>query len=432
MWSGDHVVLIGGGVSGALTAVRLAERGFRVTVLEKAAVGNGSSGRSAAGIRAQFGVEETIVGMRYSQWWYGHFGEHLRSDQRAIRQNGYLFLYEDPESVPPWRPRARSEAAAAWQRARANVELQRRLGVPVEVLAPDQIGRRWPHLLTERLIGATWCATDGFLFPTVIYGEGFRRAQELGVTLLQHVEVIGARCRGGRLVSVETARGEFAADWFVNCTNAWAPRLSRRIGGMPLPIAPIKRYLYFLKPAREVIPAAQWERLPMTIYGMGGGRGAHSRPDGPLLLLAWGHPAEPEPDFTDEDQDRIAPKFSHKDGIDNYGYAVLRELDEFAPTLANCGGLVATTCGYYGVTPDANPLLGIDANHANLVHAAGFSGHGLMHAPVTALLVEAILAGDVQDGRVRLPQPFAAHSIDLAAFDPGRDFSRSQAESLVL
>ncbi len=59
----EHVVLIGGGSTNALTAVRLAERGFRVTVLEKAKIGNGSSSRSAAGIRAQFSVEETVIGM---------------------------------------------------------------------------------------------------------------------------------------------------------------------------------------------------------------------------------------------------------------------------------------------------------------------------------------------------------------------------------
>jgi sarcosine oxidase, subunit beta len=437
MAGGDHVVVIGGGVSGALASVRLAERGFRVTALEKAAIGNGSSSRSSAGIRAQFGVEETIVGMMYSTWWYTHIHEQLHTPanqcQPAIKQNGYLFLYEHPErAVPPWKPEARREVAASWQRALANVERQQRLGLRVEVLAPDDIGHRWPHLQTERLIGATWCATDGFLYPPVIYGEGFRRAQELGVTVKQDTEVIGARCRGGRLVSVETTLGEIEADWFVNCTNAWAPRVSRRIGGMPLPIAPVKRYLYYLRPEREALPAEEWERLPMTIYGMGGGRGAHSRPDGPLLLLAWGHPSDPEPDFSDEDQDRIRPGFSHKEGIDNFGYAVLQELDLFAPALANCGGLVATTSGFYGVTPDANPLIGFDTNQSNLVHAAGFSGHGLMHAPITALLVEALLAGDTKDGRVRLPPPFETHTIDLQAFNPARDFSASHAESTVL
>ena len=84
--SAGRVVIIGGGATGALTAVRLAERGFHVTVLEKAAPGNGSSSRSAAGIRAQFSTEETVVGMQYSEWWYSHFHDILRSPAEAREQ----------------------------------------------------------------------------------------------------------------------------------------------------------------------------------------------------------------------------------------------------------------------------------------------------------------------------------------------------------
>ena len=170
----------------------------------------------------------------------------------------------------------------------------------------------------------------------------------------------------------------------------------------------------------------------MTIYGLGPGRGAHTRPEGPQLLVGMGHVAEPEPDFEDADQDRIEPGFHHAHGVDNYAYTVLEQIATFAPRLADCGGIAATTCGYYGTTPDANPLIGFDANQSNLVHAVGFSGHGLMHAPVTAVLVEALLARDARDGRVRLPHPFEHHTIDLAAFAPDRDFSRSHGESMVL
>ena len=108
--SSEHVVVIGGGATGALIAVRLAERGFRVTVVEKAQVGNGSTSRSAAGIRAQFSTEETVVGMQYSEWWYSHFHDLLHSptdvrQQPVMRQNGYLFLYEAPDAIPAWQPR---------------------------------------------------------------------------------------------------------------------------------------------------------------------------------------------------------------------------------------------------------------------------------------------------------------------------------------
>src|SRR5579863_4964880 len=435
--SAEHVVIIGGGATSALIAVRLAERGFRVTVLEKAQPGNGSSSRSAAGIRAQFSTEETVVGMQYSEWWYSHFHDllHCPTDirqQPVMRQNGYLFLYEAPDAIPAWQLRRRDELAQVWHHAQAAARMQQGLGLPVEVLTPQIVKERWPHLSVDRLIGATWCATDGFLIPHMIYSEGFRRAKELGVQIQQRTEVLGALLQADRISSLVTDKGTIEADWFVNATNIWAARLSPRIGGMPLAVSPIKRYLYFLKPSQPVMDQTKWHQLPMTIYGVGSHRGAHSRPENDLLLLAWGHETEPEIDFSDADQDRIDPPFRHDNGIDNYGYAILEQVEQFSPLLANSGGIVATTCGFYGVTPDANPLIGRDTHQQNLVHAVGFSGHGLMHAPITALLVEAVLTGSIEDGRVRLPAPFDHAHIDLNTFDPGRAFDSSRKETLVL
>ena len=435
--SAEHVVIIGGGATSALIAVRLAERGFRVTVLEKAQLGNGSSSRSAAGIRAQFSTEETVVGMQYSEWWYSHFHELLHSppdvrQQPVMRQNGYLFLYEAPDAIPAWQPRRQHEVAEIWQHAQAAVDMQQRLGLPVEVLTPQIVQERWPYISPDRLIGAAWCPTDGFLMPHMIYNEGFRRAKELGVQVQQHTEVLGAMLRADRISALVTNRETIEADWFVNATNAWAARISTRIGGMALPVSPLKRYLYFLKPAHPVMDATAWHRLPMIIYGVGSHRGAHSRPEHELLLLAWAHETEPETSFSDADQDRIDPPFRHNNGIDNYGYAILEQVEQFSPLLANSGGLVATTCGFYGSTPDANPLIGRDSNQQNLVHAVGFSGHGLMHAPITALLVEAVLTDSVDHGRVRIPAPFDHATIDLNTFNPGRAFESSRRETLVL
>jgi sarcosine oxidase subunit beta len=216
----------------------------------------------------------------------------------------------------------------------------------------------------------------------------------------------------------------------VNATNAWAPRVSRALGGMDLPIAPTKRYLYHFEPTQPIMSEVAWGRLPMVVFGLGPGRGAHARPDGPLLLVGGAGADTPEPDFSADDQDAIRDGFNHAVGIDNAAYALLAQLDEFAPALANCGGIKATTCGFYAMSPDGSPLIGRDSRLTNLAHAAGFSGHGVMHAPVTARLVEALLAGDARDGVVALPEGFG--SIHLAAFDPARDFSVAPVESVVL
>ncbi len=431
MATGEHVAIIGGGVTGALCAVRLAERGFRVTVLEKAHIGNGSSSRSAAGIRAQWGVPETIRGLLYAEAWYGQFHDALRTPverrQPVIRRNGYLFLFENPDAVEPER---RADTAAAWALGQANMATQRAEGAHVEALTPAELAHRWPWLDTDRLIGATWGPNDGFLYPHMIYGEGFRRARELGVQVWTETEALGAQTRGGRITTLETTRGPLEVDWVVNAANAWAPRVSQRLGGMALPIAPTKRYLYHLEPTHPILDAGDWERLPMFIFGMGPGRGAHARPDGPLLLLGGAGATEPESTFTDDDQDAIRDGFNHAVGIDNAAYDLLAQVDDFSTALANCGGVKATTCGFYAMSPDGVPLIGRDTHLANLAHAAGFSGHGVMHAPITALLVEALLASDAHDGAVSLP--FGMGEIHLSAFDPARDFSATRAESAVL
>src|SRR5947207_1163033 len=125
-----------------------------------------------------------------------------------------------------------------------NASLQQRLGLPVELLTPQNVEERWPCLNPDRLTGATWCPTDGFLIPDMIYTEGFRRAKELGVQVRQHTEVIGALLGADRISALVTNKGTIEADWFVNATNIWAARLSPRIGGMALAVSPLKRFLH--------------------------------------------------------------------------------------------------------------------------------------------------------------------------------------------
>ena len=59
--------------------------------------------------------------------------------------------------------------------------------------------------------------------------------------------------------------------------------------------------------------------------------------------------------------------------------------------------------------------------------------NGLMHAPITALLVEAIITNDInQENKVKLPPAFEKHTIDLNTFAPTRTFSPMKKETLVL
>lgn len=421
-----RVAVIGGGSVGALCAARLAEGNFDVTLIEKAAIGNGSSSRSAACIRAQFGKPETVVGMMYSEAWYDRFNEHLRvpRDEQVdvISHNGYLFLYEDPQA----NPQHDAALASAWATAVEAFDMQRSVGLDVELLTPAEVADRWPHISPDNLIGATWCPRDGFLLTDPIYTQGVRWAKELGATVLTYTEVTGAEHENGRITALRTTKGSIEVDYIVNATNAWAPRISRTVGGMEIPVKPEKRYLWYWDPTAEFLTAfgeRNWRQLPMTIYGMGGNRGVYSRPDGTQLMIGWAHDADPEYNFTDEDQDTVASNFHHT----NRGDEARASMASFVPDLIDDGRWKTTTAGYYATTPDHTPMIGYDTQRSNLLHAVGCSGHGLMHAPITAFLVEALLTENVDpEGRVYLPAPFNTLAIDTAAFAPTRSFDRDE------
>lgn len=451
---GDNVVIIGGGATGALTAVQLAEAGFNVTVLEQGNIGNGSSSRSAACIRAQFDIPETVLGMVFSEHWYTDISDHLKipksEREEVITKNGYLFLYEDEDATELWHHDLRRSRKEGWKKAMENAKMQQDLGLPVEVLDMNDVSARWPHLDGDRMnymIGATWCPTDGFLKHDLIYRLGFHRARELGVTILVNTKVVGAKIGADRkLEGVYLADGQFIpADVVVNATNAWAPRVSESLGGVTLPIKPIKRYLTSTNAPAD-FDQEVWRKLPMTIYGLDSDRIAYSRPDGMNLMCGWAHKTHSKPDFDTQDQDIIEPGFAPKDssGGETYAHALLAQIAEHAPSLVGefprFAG-VGITCGFYGDTPDHNPLIGWDPQVKGLMHACGFSGHGLMHAPITAALVTGLIAKtyedivlhDKKEQVIWLPAPWRSEGrspLCTSAFAVNRSFDKLEGKVL--
>jgi glycine/D-amino acid oxidase-like deaminating enzyme len=148
------------------------------------------------------------------------------------------------------------------------------------------------------------------------------------------------------------------------------------------------------------------------------------------LLFAWER--RPAPLATDPGDDALWRGQDEPDpgyGVrpESYGFEILEGLARHLPVLADEVVLRRVTCGWYAVTPDHKAILGEDPRCAGLYHAAGFSGHGIMHAPATGEVVaarvldrpSAILAGDALETR-----------FGLGPLLDGRE--RGPAESMVL
>lgn len=367
-----RVVIIGAGITGTLTAVRLRRAGWEVLLVEARHVGAGSSSRSAACIRQQFSTPETVLGMRYSVDVYRRFPAEVGGRVVPIVENGYLFLFDEDASV-----------AAAAER----VEMQHGVGLTdVELLDGPETERRFPFVDSGVVRGATWCPSDGFLRPEVVYGEAAASARTRGVRILQNAPVTESRHAGGRLTAVKAGGAWLEADLFIDATNAWSTRLAPILGATVLPVLPIKRHLWFLVRG-EAMTAAELSRLPMVISP----KGAYCHPENAdTLMCGWALPVEAEPDFSDADQDRILEAFDHRGGPDSFAFETWLALAEVMPSIGEFAGIQATTCGFYGVTPDHNPFLGFDPQVPNLLRLVGFSGHGAMFGPFSARVAEVL------------------------------------------
>lgn len=406
------VCVIGGGVTGVLSAWELARSGHRVVLVEARTLGSGASSRSAACIRSQFATSSTVRGMLYATMFFERWTRIIPDSEPPLKQNGYLFL---------------KNYLADLEAVKRQVALQRDAGLAeVRFLSPDEINGLFPYIDTIGITGATWCPRDGFLFPGIVYQDGGQAARALGVEIVQNDEVVGARVSSGRASAVVLKSGRVVeADLFLDAANVWAPGVARLFGGLELPIRPERRYLYFLAGLKADsdwgLTLEDFPRLPMTITPCG----AYSRPENRQLMMGWLQAPGPVTPTLDN-QDEVEPGFGL--GASEYGAAMRKEVTQFLPAAQDMGRLTAVTTGFYDTTPDHNPLFGYDSRVGNLIHASGFSGHGLMHAPFSGRIVAELAAAgrDLES----LDLPWGLGRVDLRPYRLDRAFEH--LEGLVI
>ncbi len=410
-----RVAIIGGGATGALLSFELARQGHDVVLIEAGMIGHGSSSRSAACIRQQFGTPSTVRGMifarRYYDYWDSFFGK-----VKPIVHSGYLFLKN-------WT----SDLVKIEQ----TVKMQRDAGLKeVEILSVESVNKLFPYIDTIGITCATWCPSDGFLFPDKVFTDAVEGAKEYGATIILNDEVVSAQCAGDACVSVKTKSGRIiSSDYFVNAAGVWAPNISSILGGFEIDIKARKRYLYFMDgfdsdslKTDQVMTESHLKNLPMIITP----EGSYCRPEsqGSGRIMAGWLQFENSVNPSFETQDIIEKGFGIHD-YNDYGWAVRKSLMTHIPDINNMGPLYSVTSGFYEDTPDHNPLIGFDPIMKNLIHCAGFSGHGLMHAPFSAFVVSNLLSAGRDLDNISLP--FDLGEVDLKPFSVSRVFQSGEA-----
>ncbi|MBX5448886.1 NAD(P)/FAD-dependent oxidoreductase [Thermogemmatispora sp.] len=370
------ITIVGGGIMAATLAYQLARRGIgEVVVLERETVASGSIGRATGGLRQQFADELDIIFAHEGLHFYQRFIAEMQAETALAApppppfyQYGYLFLVSNNER---------------WRAMQGYVALQRRLGVPTELLTPEEVVARWPglRLVTEDLCGATFCPTDGYTDPAAMTRALLGTARRLGVSVYEHSPVVAIQVARGRVQAVETPQRRLLTPLVINATGAYAALTARLAGINDLPVYPLRRQLYLC----EAVPGLP-QALPMVVDQA---TGLHFRwREGDLLV---GLPHSPSPD---EEAASLALAPTAFDlTLDPAVWSQIKQaIAHRFPALAGLH-LRRAWAGLYEMTPDEHPILG-PTEVEGFLCACGFSGHGFMHAPLAAqLLIDYITTG---------------------------------------
>ncbi|MHB8507110.1 MAG: NAD(P)/FAD-dependent oxidoreductase [Candidatus Dormibacteria bacterium] len=379
MPAGVNVLVIGAGAIGCSVAFNLAQAGVKnILVLDRGGIGEGSTGRCAGGVRAQFGTEVNVrMGLRSR--------EVLRDFERLLgrpsdfKEIGYLFCASSEELMAGLR---------------ANVEMQRGAGLKdVSEVSVAEIQKLVPGLQTADLFGGTFCPSDGIAGPNELTSAYAHASRQAGVRIMEGVEVTGLSldstdCR------VLTSRGEIRAGQVVCCAGAWSGVIGQW-AGVEIPVKPFRRHIFVTKPFDAIT-----RETPMTVDVR---TSFYFHPEGDGALLGMSDPAEPEGFRTEVDWDFLEHLVEH--GIERF------------PALERAE-IMTGWAGLYEVTPDHQAIIGAAPGTDRLWLCCGFSGHGFMQAPAAGELTANLMTGEAP--------PFDVSALRPSRFAEG-DYLRETA-----
>ena len=413
-----EAVVIGGGVIGCAVAWELVRAGARATVVEgNGDVGHGSTSASC-GIVRRFYSTPTMTAMAHegaATWadWGAHLG--LGGDVQLARfhRPGMLFV---PSGID--------------ERVEGIVGHMRAIGVPVELLTPEEVAARFPYLDTSShrpirrpgdddffdasgrpIPGAVFEPDAGYVVSPMLATQNLRRVGERDGVAFRFGSRVAAVRRdvGGRRFKLELADGSpLEADVVVNAGGPHSGAIHRIVGcELPIETRPLRREVCAVRnPEAEGPPVPVVGDVDSGIY-FRTEAGEHD------LIVGSLDPECDELEWLDDPDDLDVTSTPEA-----FERQVLRLMKRFpAVELGPRRGVA----GLYDVTPlDWNPVLDRTDMDGYYV-AIGTSGSSFKTAPVIGALVARLVdacEGGLDHDRtpLRWTLPRIGQEVDVAFF----------------
>lgn len=328
-------VVIGGGVIGNSVALQLAEAGVGTVLLEREALGSGSSKATAGVVRSYFPGNALISSLAVrSLAAYHAFTERTGIDL-GLQRIGLLVLFTDEHQVRDFRHTQAAQQAA---------------GVDVELVTAAEAARLNPLVDERAIVAAAW-APEAYACDSATIVRGYATAaQQAGAVLHTETPVTGIDADG----RVHTPAGSIRADAIVCAAGPWAGTIAA-MADVRIPLTPYPVELL-------LTGSAPRDALPMTMHPSG----LRIRSWEGRILVGMGRPA---PDETRE----------------TWLQRVAHHLGTTYPALAG-SVLESGWGGNLDVSPDGMAFIGRDHSRP-FFYAAGFSGQGLCQAPAAGEII---------------------------------------------
>jgi FAD-dependent oxidoreductase domain-containing protein 1 len=357
-----NVAIVGGAIMGSAVAYflkRLAP-GADVAVIEPDRTYEfASTLRASGGARRQFSCPENIEMSNFSIPFIASAGEVLAVDGEPAHvewhAGGYLFIVGPRDADV----------------LRGNCEVQQAHGVDAQWLDAEALRTRFPSMDVEGIAAGVLTPEDGWCDPNGLLQGLRRKAHALGAAYIDDrvvaIDHDATAVRALRLASGTVLR----ADIVVNAAGAWAQQIAAMVD-MPLPIEPLRRFEHYFETPHAIEPlpyVKDTARLAFRPEGRGYSGGLVDSNE------TRGYNFDVDHDYFER---VVWPALAHR-----------------FPVFEACR-CRRTWSGLYEQNElDGNPVIGNGSGRlANFHVVAGFSGHGMMHAPAAGrAIAELIVLG---------------------------------------
>lgn len=356
-----EVIIIGGGINGCAAAYYLAKKGVTdVMVLEATkSIGHGGSSRNGGGVR-QSGrdVRELPYAMYGIQHLWPTLSEELGVDVEYT-QKGNLRLGKTEEHLKKLQTLASNAQA---------------VGLDVRMVDAKEVKEICPYL-SDEVIGASWCPTDGHANPLTTTLGFYKRALEMGVRFMTDAPVKELRKVKGKVRKVILQDGTELEGETIILAAGYESRYIARTIGVDVPMT------------RLIDECLVTEMQPHMFDIMLGTAGADF----------YGHQAK-HGSFVFGSDSGLEDTTEMRDPSDVVTNSMTlsascRAIMGYIPALKDAK-VVRSWCGWLDMAYDGVPFISPVEEAPGLILACGFTGHGFGTGPAVGLMLAQMVVGE--------------------------------------